>query len=351
MAKSVLSRWLFLLFVFGIIFLSFNPSFVSADEDGVEVDDEEDVDSTKEDKEDEDEFEIMLDDPTSGVEGARLNTDLYEAYVNSGIPRRRSESASPPAGGDASPSATLPPLRNSPPPPALLSRSGPWGMPSGSSVTSSSRPLRRTIRSSRAVNFNDFTSRRRSAIRESLGSHAEGNESSSEGRENWSRRSQPIRRFFPFSRTRRHESTGPPPSWVEIADAMPPQNDAGDDSGAYEPVIPWYSFTPFSLPSPPHTSRSPFDTEISDERVHYPAPLPLPRLRRGGLRAPESLFSRSRRGSFTHAPTPPPAPLSIPLPSASRSPVSDATEASEIVREVAAYPTPESGENENLFLE
>jgi len=57
MAKSILSRWVFLLFVFGIIFLSFNPSFVSADEDeGVEVDDEEEVDSTKEEKEDEDEF-------------------------------------------------------------------------------------------------------------------------------------------------------------------------------------------------------------------------------------------------------------------------------------------------------
>jgi len=58
MAKSILSRWLFLLFVFGIIFLSFSPSFVSADEDeGVEVEDEEEVDSTKAEKEDEDEFE------------------------------------------------------------------------------------------------------------------------------------------------------------------------------------------------------------------------------------------------------------------------------------------------------
>jgi len=56
MAQSILSRWLFLLFVFGIIFLSFNP-LVSADEEGLEVEDEEEpADSTKE-EDDADEFE------------------------------------------------------------------------------------------------------------------------------------------------------------------------------------------------------------------------------------------------------------------------------------------------------
>jgi len=57
---SILSRWLFLLCVFGIIFLSFNPLVTAANEDDVEVGDEEEPadqpDSTKA-EEDADEWE------------------------------------------------------------------------------------------------------------------------------------------------------------------------------------------------------------------------------------------------------------------------------------------------------
>jgi len=57
MAQSILSRWLFLLVVFGIIFLSFSPLVTAAKEDDVEVGDEEEpADSTKV-EEDADEWE------------------------------------------------------------------------------------------------------------------------------------------------------------------------------------------------------------------------------------------------------------------------------------------------------
>jgi len=63
---AILSRWLFLLCVFGIIFLSFNPLVTAAKEDDVEVGDEEEpAESTKpeatEAEEDADEFEEVDD--------------------------------------------------------------------------------------------------------------------------------------------------------------------------------------------------------------------------------------------------------------------------------------------------
>jgi len=55
---SILSRWLFLLCVFGIIFLSFNPLVTAAKEDDVEVGDEEEpAESTNPEEEDADEWE------------------------------------------------------------------------------------------------------------------------------------------------------------------------------------------------------------------------------------------------------------------------------------------------------
>jgi hypothetical protein len=83
MAQTILSRWLFLLFVFGIIFLSFNPLVSAAKEDDVEVGDEEEpVDSTKTD-EDADEWEE--DDGIVRPHGSVRTVVLFPEYQDKKI--------------------------------------------------------------------------------------------------------------------------------------------------------------------------------------------------------------------------------------------------------------------------
>ncbi|KAF8076733.1 hypothetical protein FPV67DRAFT_430010 [Lyophyllum atratum] len=227
-------------------------------------------------EEDEDIFERMLDSGTT-VEGARINSDLYEAYgTNGGHSSRAVSSPSPPIEDAPLPVFTQPPH----------SRSGPWSMSSGVPTTFLSRqaPNRRPFRS-RTVDFNEFTHHRRSSTREGQSARAEPTESLEVREGPWNRSSQSTRRFFPFIRTRRYEHTDPWSSDI-------PSSHEVDEGPAYtsEPSnAPWFNLTP-----PIHRESSTMeealaDAELSEVRGHA---APAPRLRRGGLRAPESILSR-----------------------------------------------------------
>lgn len=290
--------------------------------------------------EDEDEFEGMLDGAGATTEGPRDNTDLYESYgthswVHPSLARRAHTSfvaASP--SEDAS--SSIPPSH----PPPTPNRTGPWSLPPGATASlgpslSRQPSLRRPPRS-RTVDFNDFTSRRRTTIRESIGSRSDTNDVAppelSPIRDGPFRSTQSARRFFPFSRTRRHDSTGSFP-WSENAETL--SGDLTEEPSTILPTEPspssaaWFSFpSPLTSTSSSHDIH---DTETSDER----AQLATPRLRRGGVRAPESMLSR-------HA-----SPVTIaPIPA---SPVSDGdtSDNGHIGGDAAAYPTPGSTESEN----
>lgn len=262
-------------------------------------------------EEDEDIFERMLDNGT--LEGVRTNTDLYDAY--GGMQASRVE-ASP------SPPAEEPPTTASPHPPQ--GRSGPWSMPPAASLAISSngltrqQSLRRTSRS-RTVDFNDFTHRRRSSIRETRGAHSGSTEAPDVRVGPWSRNSESTRRFFPFSRTRRHESTESFP-WSDATDTL--SADASEDGPVIypSPSSPaWFTFTP---PPQPSTSSAQeiHDAETSDERAYVAGP----RSRRR-LRTAEPVLSHYA------------SPVIIRPISPINEPVGDAS----------AYPTPGSTDNEN----
>ncbi|KAK0461795.1 uncharacterized protein EV420DRAFT_1527233 [Desarmillaria tabescens] len=242
------------------------------------------------DMDDDDEFDHLLDPMSSTIEGVRINSNLYDAYG--------SDSWNDGWGGGA----TTVVQHRSPTPTDVLSGSDPQTqssppadvrrniMPSSlfapitSSHTSPSRvsSIRRPIRS-RTVDFNDFTSRRRSTIRDSLrqslGILSEGPEPShiadSRERESaWTSSSSSARRFFPLPRRSRPRDS-PPAEIIDIVE---------DRSESRSAPSYWFPF-----PSPV-TSRSPVSsptTEVSEERT-----LAVPRLRRGGVRAPESMLSR-----------------------------------------------------------
>lgn len=246
--------------------------------------------------EDEDEFASML-DPISSIEGTRINPDIYDAYDDS--PIWSSLAASTTRRVSSPLSALEEPLsRPRSRSPLHTSRSGPWSMPpaASSSLVSSTlvrQPsIRRPVRS-RTGDFSDFTHRRRSSAREALSvqsliTRPDGSDAPVESRDStsWSRNPQSTRRFFPFSRTRRHESLGNPP-WADVTDTL--SADASDEPVSYVPVgtsPPWFPFPgPLTFASPPHDTD---DSETSDERAHMGGP----RLRRGGVRPPESILSR-----------------------------------------------------------
>ena len=282
-------------------------------------------------EEDEDIFERMLDNGTS-IEGVRINSDLYEAYGNNGF---SSTSVVPNESPivEESPAATSTHLPTS--------RGLPWPMPApGSSSLSTSTltrqsSIRRPVRS-RTVDFNEFTHRRRSSIREA-GVRAESTEPSEAREGPWTARSsQSTRRFFPFSRTRRHETTDPDYfPWSEAADGPTTETVIDDNRIRYisEPSVSggtWFTITP-----PHHSSASPSpplpEAEISDERIHIAAP----RLRRGGLRAPESVLSRHASSLVIH-------------PIVDSRPSSPSHESNGNTGDAAGYPTPGSTDSENL---
>ncbi|KAG6850639.1 hypothetical protein H0H93_010831 [Arthromyces matolae] len=98
---------------------------------------------------------------------------------------------------------------------------------------------------------------------------------------------QSARRFFPFFRRRYELTDSPYETWSHEMD------DSSSTIGFAEPVnAPWFNPTPPATretaiaPPEPRVSPGP-DVETSDERTRS-----IPRLRRGGLRAPESILSR-----------------------------------------------------------
>ncbi|KAG7447499.1 uncharacterized protein BT62DRAFT_993194 [Guyanagaster necrorhizus] len=246
------------------------------------------------DMDDDDEFDHLLDPMSSTMEGVRINSNLYDAYGNdswndgwigsTGAPtvvRHRSPTPTDVLSGSD-------PQVQSPPPADVRRNSTSSSMLSSitSSHTSPSRvpSIRRPFRS-RTVDFNEFTSRRRSTIRDSLrqslGILSESPEPShitdSRERESaWPPSSSSARRFFPLPRRGRLRDSPP----AEIIDIV-------EENGEPRSALPSSRWYPFPTPV---TSRSPVSmptTEISEERT-----LAVPRLRRGGVRAPESMLSR-----------------------------------------------------------
>ena len=287
-------------------------------------------------EEDEDIFERMLDNGTP-IEGVRVNSDLYEAYGNNGFSSSSAIPSESPVVEEPTTSASTHPLS---------SRSGPWSMPPTATLATSSltrQPsIRRPIRS-RTVDFNDFTHRRRSSIRDAVSSRADSTEPT-EVREGTltSRSSQSTRRFFPFSRTRRHETTDASYyPWSDAADAPNAEPVIEDNRIHYisEPSVSggtWFTITPphqgSASPSPPLPDAH--EAEISDERIHVAAP----RLRRGGLRAPESMLSRHASPLVIH-------PIIDSRPT-SPSPHEPGDHGN--TGDAGGYPTPGSTDSENL---
>ncbi|KAJ7223908.1 hypothetical protein C8J57DRAFT_1390930 [Mycena rebaudengoi] len=288
--------------------------------------------------EDEDEFDSLLNRPGEGV---RLNSDLYDAYgpttwATSATTRRfhaNTNAASPPT-------PTLSEDSPIPPPPPLLSppvssRNSVWSLPPAATGSLSRQPSIRRPARSRTVDFNDYTSRHRSITRDL---HTEAG-----GDEPWTRSSQSARRFFPFSQQRRHEL-----HWNE-ANGESSGAELSDEPLSYIITDPTPSSAAFyTFPTPISSNPSSHDghtAETSQERVRVTS---APRLRRGGVRPPESLLLRS----VSPIPIPITAPQS-PIPSAVEA-VSGGLDRPELVRSLSdvsgadaeAYPTP-SAENEN----
>ncbi|KAG2138058.1 uncharacterized protein EDB93DRAFT_726306 [Suillus bovinus] len=226
------------------------------------------------------------------LEGARTNNELYEAYrhpprpnpsttaYHAFSPALYNVSAPPQAPAPESPiDRVLPPLLDSPPAPRL----GGLTLPSASGLlhTSLSRQpsIRRPIRS-RTADFSDFSARRRNSSRHLAdeegpprldssstfpGPHVSAPREDSDP----SLSGQPgqARRFFPF-RSRR----------FEVIPTPRPAPSTGEDW--LFPPAPWSS-----SPSD-RTASLALDSQVGEERSQ------APRLRRGGLRAPESMLSR-----------------------------------------------------------
>ncbi|KAJ7498555.1 hypothetical protein FB451DRAFT_1384364 [Mycena latifolia] len=276
--------------------------------------------------EDDEEFDTLLDRAGMPVEGVRVNSELYDAYVpaswTSGSSTRRSfPAASPPT----------PTLSDDTPPPPMLSpppstRSNIWSLPPAApgSLSLSRQPSLRRPNRSRTVDFNEFTSRRRSSNRDLRAEPT--------GEEPWARPTQSTRRFFPFSyQTRRHDLR-----WNNEVTGESSGAELSDEPLSYTIEPTPSSATFFSFPTPISSNASSQDghpAETSEERATSSA---VPRLRRGGVRPPESLLLRRVSPTFDVAAAP-------------QSPVSeagaDSTSGAPVVGtppsgDAAAYPTP-----------
>ncbi|KAH0840254.1 hypothetical protein J3R83DRAFT_1261 [Lanmaoa asiatica] len=241
-----------------------------------------------------DELDVDEDDDELGpygtfvpvIEGSRLNTDLYDAYrsqhswSNSSTPYFLSfphtsppmSSAPPP---DAGSDRILPPLVDTSPP----TRTTVWPHSSSGGFLHSNLSRQPSIRRpgrNRISDFSEFTTARRNSTRQ-LAPDEDHNVRSEPPAPNnvelpatssLGPRSSSVqaRRFFPFGRTRR----------FEIIPTPRPAASMSDD---------WY-FPPHSGWATNPSERIGGGEEPAEERSQ------APRLRRGGLRAPESLLSR-----------------------------------------------------------
>ncbi len=227
---------------------------------------------------DEEDFEGFLD--ASGnmhMEGVRQNP-VYEAYNSDGAwadewATSLVRTSSPdPLGIDA---LSVPNSLSASSPPPQPRRSVPYHSHSLTRQPSIRRPTR-----SRTVDFNDFTSRRRSttrdlsirdSLRESMDLYSASTDLEPDLGRSGSATSSGTRRFFPLGRNSRRRQS----SREGIMELL---NDTEDEPRAHIPPA-WLFGTPSSR-------QSSADREVSLERAMGT------RLRRGGVRPPESMLSR-----------------------------------------------------------
>ena len=244
-------------------------------------------------EEDDDEFENVLGSAASAVEGARVNWEMHDAFGGSShrwsshpglaMLRRTHPGQTRAVASSSSDETQVAPETHSPP---LPNRSAPWSIPTNSGLFRHST-MRRPVRS-RTVDFNDFTSRRRSSIRHSSiqetpflrAGSATGEPGTS------------VLPWEPQSVQEPSSSSRGPQTARRFFGLMPsggPENPSGEsaDDVSYLAIDP--NVNPrLSNPPPPSSSLSQFEPENGED----PAQETVPRLRRGGVRAPESILSR-----------------------------------------------------------
>jgi hypothetical protein len=286
---------------------------------------------------DDDEFEGILENPTT-IEGARMNSDLYEAFATSPWPppsARRIVPSSSPATEEWTAPAPMPPLRS---PPSSSTR--PWAAapvltpPASAAPSNLSRQasIRRATRA-RMVDFNDFTTRRRSTIRDTLSTGRDAPETVTEPRE--SLPGQTIRRFFPFPRARRHHVTLANPTWSEYSDTLSPES--SDEPVHFLTVDPtppsWYEHQ--ASPEPLRPSEDIEGREETEQLLRAPR-LPV-------LSRPVSPITINTPTSLTAEPPAEPTTSTSEL-----APRRDERTPTPAAEEPVAYPTPGSTANETL---
>ncbi|KAJ2917510.1 hypothetical protein MD484_g2935, partial [Candolleomyces efflorescens] len=310
---------------------------------------------------DEDNFEFMLGEATEGVHMS--SADLYDAMS---IPwPRRGEDPSSSVRTTVTPSGV-----RSPP----ASNRGPWTvLPAPSSVPvtlTRQASVRRPFNNSRNIEFNNFTRRHRLAHREGVEGEGVTVENMTEPREDpWTTRTtSSARRFFPPVAARRLRRTTERAGLSRGAvDIISDGTSSGDEDSlntltgetqlhASYIALP-HNFSGFD-PSVPPIVPSMGPGGSGDEQ------LTLPRLRRGGVFAPELISSPQNAIPSTSeaaaTPPPPPPPVAAAAPEEPPTEASASTSATSapqnaVVEEVlfhgeppAAYPTPGSSEGEHL---
>ncbi|KAI0751053.1 hypothetical protein C8Q80DRAFT_1268345 [Daedaleopsis nitida] len=254
------------------------------------------------------------------VEGVRLNTDLYEAYFPStfdlpgSLSRDPERIPTPPQPQPSDPTTSggswiipSPPSRS---PPTLYGTSGPaWtGLGGPGAPLNRSSTIRRPhrTRTTDLSDFASFTSRRRSAIRNTATQEDGSHEGSSTDRTGGS---------APADSTRSTESSTVPGDssssrlWNLNAltrhgrSSSSSYDDGGHPTGSHPSSSQmWYNMTsaanytvdPSSLLSLPRRSST---TDLNEDRRQAIAP----RLRRGGLRPPEAMLPTSSQGFLERA--------------------------------------------------
>lgn len=318
----------------GVFSLGFNPGFIPPPDE---------VPFVLTDDEDESDFHSML-DMTSGnpaTEGVRASSDVYETYAMDPIsahggwgsgngliftasgpstlsPLSSPDEEAPPA--PASPRAFSP--ASLPPSPPAMRRSPPRMFRHPVPAVSLTRQgsLRRRGHS-RTSEFDHFSSSRRRATRD--------RDHEPEAREDGpSQSSGTTRRFFPLHRRWGYNT------WSEALDSA--------DSSAGDPTI---GPTPSSATW--NSATSAYSGTGSGLRFSMPESQPppvVPRIRRGGIRAPETMFVRH--------PTPPALPDTRAVPSSEEAitrvviqnpPTAQGDQAATVFNLDPRLPTPESG--------
>ncbi|PPR02649.1 hypothetical protein CVT24_002132 [Panaeolus cyanescens] len=353
------------------------------------------------DDEDDDELASFLDPPPppSVLEGTRINSEIYDAL--NPWPHNPPSSVTAPRVIPASPSPVSdewPVIR-------------PWSAAGGASTAPSTLSRQASIRRaqrSRVVDFNEFTHRRRITNRDARGESATGAEAR-EGNAGTGSTSAPaaptstsawssggaVRRFFPFpprssfnNLARRAISPATAPSFFEYSPESPSQT--------FGPH--YYEIVGSALPirsSSADASTAPGPSTAVGAETPDDVLTRAPRLRRGGVRPPETLprprspvfvvtasptlqaasagadddmapidvmplepmstldpsmarIQASTDAEPTPSPPEPPTPASGAAALGARSVTDDIVGALLAVEELVSYPTPGSTENENL---